>query len=174
MAKFWNWYACQSNLFLETAYWGETARFQFCFAHLAPKVLLVFTIHEIFLSSICSSPKMVFLLHLAWKSLNFQIFPIKFILVQIFALLCIIMLPPCTVTYAVSSVFLLVHTSNYIKFYVIFLHCKVSSINCAEDYHYRLYCAQYICIVYKLSIQLVLLPIVLFCVGIDLALGQIS
>ena len=64
--------------------------------------------------SICSSSKIVFLLHLAWKSQKFWIFPINFFPVQnsIFALLCILILHTCMVTYAMSSMFLHVHTSK--------------------------------------------------------------
>ena len=45
---------------------GETAKFHHFLAHLAPKVLLVFTIHKISPSSICSPSNLVVLLFHYW------------------------------------------------------------------------------------------------------------
>ena len=89
--------------------------------------------------------------------------------IQYFALLCILMLHPHTVTYAVCGMLLHVHTPMCIVF-----HCHSGTVNSVQEISVKI-CTK-TSIVHNVfifyingQIQLVFQPSVLFSVGIDLA-----
>ena len=100
-------------------------KFRICLAHLAPVVLLVFTIHEISLSSIHFSPKTMFLLQVSMGISEILEMSPKFK----FFLRCNIMLHLCTVIYAVSGLF-----SLYIHYLILPYPCTIKAVqgNCAK------------------------------------------